>query len=142
MTILTDAETKIAVYDIARRVMGPPLFAPPLMSPAPVAGHLTGIIAELDAIIASATALRDRVTALSAPALITMPARSYQNAAEAFRDRGFPFNDQKVRRLCRANAIEKPNGARFAMQLAGTWHVIVPAFDLWADRIERGLERF
>ncbi|WP_029084337.1 hypothetical protein [Bradyrhizobium sp. th.b2] len=140
--ILTDTETKIAVYDLTRRIMGRPLFASPPMSFAPVAGNLTGIVAELDAIIASAAALRDRVAALSAPAPITMPVRAYRNAAEAFSERGLPFDKQKIRRLCRANAVDDPNGAQFAQMLLGTWHVVMPAFDAWCERIERGLERF
>lgn len=80
--ILTDAETRITVYDSARQIMVQPLFAPPPISPAPIAGNVTGIVAELDAIITSAAALRDRVAALSAPAPITMPVRAYRNVVD------------------------------------------------------------
>lgn len=138
---MNDTETKLAIYDLAVKIMEPPLFVRPA-SPPPAAVTFD-IVAELNDLIANATALRDRVAAAtSASALpIRTPTRTYRNAAEAFRDRGFPFGDQKVRRLCRANAIGKPDGAQFAQMLVGTWHVTSPAFDQWADRIERGLER-
>lgn len=142
--MMDDTETKLAIYDMAMKIMGPPLFARQSTAP-PTVGDLTNdsIVLDLNNLIASATALRDRIatasTALASP--ITTPIRTYRNAAEAFRDRGLPFNDQKVRRLCRTNAIGKPDGAQFAQLLAGTWHVTSPAFEQWADRIERGLER-
>lgn len=140
--MMDDTETRLALYDLARKIMGPPLFVRP-SSAMPTVRDLTfhSIVAELNDLIASATALRDRVAASSTGSPITTPTRNYRNAAEAFRDRGFPFNDQKVRRLCRVNAIGKAGGAQFAQQLAGTWHVIGPAFGQWADRIERGFER-
>ncbi|MDA9510920.1 hypothetical protein XI09_40955 [Bradyrhizobium sp. CCBAU 11386] len=136
--MMDDAETKLFVYTLASKIMGPPLFPRP-PSPAPAVGNLIvdSIVADLSDLIANATALRDRVAAASTASAspITTPTRTYRNAAEAFRDRGFPFNDQKVRRLCRANAIGKPSGAQFAQMLAGTWHVILPAFEQWADRL-------
>jgi hypothetical protein len=63
--------------------------------------------------------------------------RRYRKAAEAFGEH-FPFNDQKVRRLCRANAVGAPSGHRFAQQIEGTWHVIDAEFSAWVERFKRG----
>lgn len=136
---MNDTDTKVALYDLVMRIMKPPLF----QRPTPAPSVTFDVVAELNNLIANATALRDRITAapMASASPITTPIRTYRNAAEAFRDRGFPFNDQKVRRLCRANAVGRPDGAQFAQLLAGTWHVASPAFEQWADRIERGFER-
>jgi hypothetical protein len=57
--------------------------------------------------------------------------RRYRKAAEAFRD--FPFNDQKVRRICRANAVGTSSGHRFAQMIEGAWYVIEPEFSAWLN---------
>ena len=62
--------------------------------------------------------------------------RRYRKAAEAFRH--LPFNEQKVRRICRANAVGAPSGRRFAQMIEGTWHVVEPEFSIWRERFERG----
>lgn len=138
MIVIDDTDTKLALYDMVARIMKPPLFPAARMLPsqAVAAAGTFDIVADLNDLIATATALRDRIAAASTAAMasVTTPTRTYRVAAEAFRDRGFPFNDQKVRRLCRANAVGKPDGAQFAQMLAGTWHVIDPAFSQWAER--------
>jgi hypothetical protein len=78
----------------------------------------------------------------SPPRVATSPAvetssRRYRKAAEAFGEH-FPFSDQKVRRLCRANAVGAPSGHRFAQQIEGTWHVIDAEFSAWVERFKRG----
>jgi hypothetical protein len=61
----------------------------------------------------------------------------YVSAAEAFAKHGFPFDDIKVRRLCRKHSGD----GGFAVKL-GVWHVREPAFTKFCDRVERGLDCF
>jgi hypothetical protein len=84
------------------------------------------------------TELVKKLRALSAPQPSAAGmGRRYRKAAEAFGEY-FPFSDQKVRRICRENAIGAPSGHRFAQMIEGTWHVVEPEFAIWRERFERG----
>ena len=61
----------------------------------------------------------------------------YEIAAFAFRRHGFRFNDLKVQRVCREHAGQ----GDFAIKL-GVWNVRLPLFDIFAERVKRGIERF
>ena len=84
------------------------------------------------------TELVKKLRALSAPQPSAGGAGlRYRKAAEAFGEY-FPFSDQKVRRLCRENAVGAPLGHGFAQMIEGTWHVVEPEFSIWRERFERG----
>ncbi|MEH2482023.1 uncharacterized protein YozE (UPF0346 family) [Nitrobacteraceae bacterium AZCC 2146] len=71
----------------------------------------------------------------------TLPAKAvkerFENAAEAFDRHGFPFDDQKVRRICKRHSDE----GGFAVNL-GVWNVRQPGFDDFAELVKRGQARF
>ena len=61
----------------------------------------------------------------------------YEIAASAFRRHGFEFDDLKVRRTCQKHADQDG----FAVKL-GKWHVRLPQFDIFAEQVKSGTERF
>lgn len=61
----------------------------------------------------------------------------YELAASAFRRHGFEFDDLKVRRICKKHADQDG----FAVKL-GKWHVRLPRFDEFAERVKFGAEQF
>jgi hypothetical protein len=106
---------------------------------APMIDVVDDIIRDLETGVARelATACQ-RLRAISALQPLAIEAsRRYRKAVEAFGEH-FPFSDQKVRRLCRANAVGAPTGLGFAQQIEGTWHVIEAKFLDYVERIERG----
>ena len=60
----------------------------------------------------------------------------FEVAVDAFRRHHFPFDDLKVRRICQKHAQDS-----FAVNL-GVWHVRLPDFDHFAERVKGGLVRF
>jgi hypothetical protein len=93
-------------------------------------------IAAAMAAVAAASSALDQLRALGAQQLAAA-GRPYRKAVEAF-DEYFPFDDQKVRRLCRKNAVGVASGHRFAQIIEGTWHVVEPEFSIWCERFKRG----
>jgi hypothetical protein len=91
------------------------------------------------AVAAASAEAVSRMRAISArqPEVVGKDPPPYRNAAEAFGE-FFPFNDQKVRRICRENAVNMPTGHRFAQQIEGKWYVIAAEFAAYVERIKRG----
>ena len=104
--------------------------------------------AELEALIISVEQIADRLRALARqPGTDEGPTRQsstyvaqdgrgrYEIAADAFRRHGFPFNDLKVQRLCKKHEND------FALKM-GVWHVRLPDFDRYAERVKQNHVEF
>lgn len=75
----------------------------------------------------------ERRASTRAPALAPKRKRGWNPAREAFTERGFPFDEWTVRRICARHS--------WAIKLPGGWHVNFE-FEAFADAVERGEAEF
>lgn len=68
-----------------------------------------------------------------APVMKAKRRKLWTPAREAFDERGFPFDEWTVRRICARHP--------WAIKLPGGWHVNA-GFDAFADAVERGEAEF